>query len=82
MKQEWKSFIESLPVKSIFLHKDEFENRYHLQVSLPAIFISENEAIKEIISKPELESCQSLQDLKKMVKEKLEKNVQHHHPDL
>ena len=32
IKQEWKSFIESLPVKAVFLYKDEFEKEFKSQV--------------------------------------------------
>ena len=78
-KQEWKSFIEGLPAEAVFLHKDDFEKRYKTKVDLPAVFISSREAIKEIITKQKLESCQSLEELKNLVTEKLQGHVQHHH---
>jgi hypothetical protein len=82
VKQEWKSFIQGLPVKSIFLHKDEFEKRFKIQVGLPAIFMATNSDIEKIIDKREIESSHSLEELKKLVVQKLETYVQHHHSNL
>jgi len=82
MKQEWKSFIESLPVETIFFHRDEFQKRYKMQVALPAAFLYKNKAISEIISKHEIESCKSLAALKTLVRQKIEEHVQHHHPNI
>ena len=79
VKQEWKSFIETLPVKTIFLHKDEFKNQYKMNTALPAVFLQSNDIVKEFISKQEIENCRSLDDLKKLVIQKLEGRAQHHH---
>ena len=81
-KQEWKSFIQGLPVKSRFLHKDEFEKRFKIKADLPAIFMETNSRVEEIINKREIESSHSLQELKNLVALKLETNVQHHHTNL
>ena len=82
IKQEWKSFIENLPVQTLFLYKDEFEKQYRIETDLPTAFISANGAIREIITRQEIESCQSLDELRNIVTEKLKKNVQHYHPNL
>ncbi len=82
VKQEWKSFIETLPVKAAFLHKDEFEKRYQLKTDLPAVFISKNGALTVMINRQEIDSCQSLKELKNSVAQKLEQHVQHHHSDI
>jgi hypothetical protein len=81
-KQEWKTFIKTLPVKSIFLHKNEFAKQYKMDIVLPAIFFLSDGSIKEMIPKQQLESCQSLQELKTLVIQKLEDYVQHHHSHL
>lgn len=49
-----------------------FIKQYKIEPALPAVFISKNGATKEIISKHEIENCQSLEELKKIVKHKIE----------
>lgn len=82
IKQEWKSFIKGLPIKTTFLHKDEFEKRYKTEAALPAVFVSTDGTIKELITNTEIESCQSLGELQKLVTKKMEEYVQHYHPNL
>jgi hypothetical protein len=82
IKQEWTSFIEGLSIKTIFLHKDKFEKLYKIQPALPAGFIAKNGTIEEIISKQEIESCQSLEELKTLVKQKIKEHVQHYHSNI
>ena len=79
VKQEWKSFIETLPVKALFLHKDEFKKQYKMDTALPAVFLQSGGTIKEFISRPEIENCRSLDELKKLVIQKLEDYAQHHY---
>ena len=38
IKQEWKSFIEELAIKTVFLHKDEFEKQYKIQAASTSNF--------------------------------------------
>jgi hypothetical protein len=82
MKKDWKSFLESLPVEIVFLHKDEFEKQYKIQPDLPAIFISRDESIEQIVTKQEIEDCQSPEDLKTVLNEKLKGHVQHYHSNI
>ena len=82
MKNEWKLFIESLDIETAFLHKNEFIKLYHLQTNLPAVFIKENNAISQLISKEEIDSCATLQRLKNLVPSKLALHDQHHHSNI
>ncbi len=82
VRQDWKSFVEALPIEAQFLHKDEFEKTYKQQADLPVILISENGAIGEFASKQEIRDCTSLNDLKALVTEKLKQHVQHHHSNI
>ena len=82
MKQEWKSFIESLSLTTSFLHNDEFEKQYKMNAALPAVFLSKANSINELITKQEIESCQSLADLKTLIENKLKPHVQHHHSNI
>ncbi len=79
VKQEWKSFTERLPIKAVFLYKDEFEKQYKIQSPLPAVFIGMDGIVKVLISKQEIESCKSLGELIELVNQKIQTNVQHHH---
>lgn len=79
VKQEWKSFTENLSIKAVFFHKDEFEKQYKIQSPLPVVFISMDGIVKALISKQEIESCKFLEELKELVNQKIQTNVQHHH---
>ena len=82
MKQEWKSFIESLPVSTVFLHKDEFEKKYREQDLLPAVFLEKNGNLQPLISKKEIEACTSLEELMDLVERKINHDAQRNHTNL
>ncbi|MEO5892326.1 MAG: hypothetical protein ABIQ31_18910 [Ferruginibacter sp.] len=82
MKQEWKTFIEGLPLKTVFLHKDEFKKKYKSESIFPSVFIIENETINVLITKEEIISCKSLEEMKNLVTEKLKLHDQYHHTDI
>lgn len=82
MKNGWKSFIENLQVQTVFLHKDQFETQYKTYTSLPAIFIIVKDTVKEMITKQEIEVCHTLDELKRLVIEKLKEHVQHHNTNI
>lgn len=67
MKQEWKNFIESLPVQTVFLHKDEFINQYKINVTLPAVFMLNDKLINEVITADEINNCNSLDELQNLI---------------
>jgi len=75
MKQEWNFFIKSLSIKTVFLHKDEFEKQYKIQTALPAVYVTTNATIKEMITKREIDSCRNLEQLKNLVTQKSEAHV-------
>ena len=62
--------MSSLAIKSVFLHKNQFLKKYDLQFDLPAVFLESEKGIKQIISSTELESCTTLDELKKLVQQK------------
>ncbi len=72
MSRDWKNFIASLNRRVVFLHRDELQKIYGIAaVPLPAAF-------KIIDSQPQLwieaekfNRCQTLDDLKQMIKETL-----------
>lgn len=73
MKKDWKEFVNSLPVKVEFLHKDEFLKLYpdRQNTTFPIAFVKEENLLIEFISTNEINKQKSLEDLKTLVKEKL-----------
>jgi len=53
-----------------------------MNADFPSIFIRENNIVNSFISKEEIESCQSLQQLKDLILSKLSKHGQHYYSNL
>lgn len=71
MREEWKSFIASIDCELEFLHRDEWVNQYpDLTYDLPAIFYRKN-SVKLLISAEEIRCCESIDDLKSLINNKL-----------
>lgn len=70
MKHEWKNFVEQLPVDVLFLHKNDFENKYKTSADLPAAFIYESD-LQQLISATEINGCRTLDELEVLVTRKL-----------
>jgi len=73
MKSEWKSFMEMLPVKALFLHKNDFLKKYEINTSFPAVFIEKNGMLKTFLSTENIERCKTLQELIEAISFKLSK---------
>lgn len=73
MKTEWKKFIASLPVKSDFLHKDEFLKTYsdEKMTDFPSVFMYESEKLHRVISAEELNSIRDIDNLKQIILKKI-----------
>lgn len=73
MKGDWKDFINSLPIKAEFLHKDEFLKQFpnKKQSTFPVVFVRENDSLIELISTQEINQAKNLEELKKIVHEKV-----------
>ncbi len=72
-KNEWKAFINTLPLKAEFLHKDEFRKKYpkYAMTFYPAVFKKEDDVLSEFISADEINKQKSLQDLENFVQKKI-----------
>lgn len=68
-KKEWSEFVKSLGVKSIFLHKDEFRNKYpsHFKDPLPAVYYEDRHGTHRLISRGEIEEEHDVAGLKELV---------------
>lgn len=71
VKKDWKKFIDNLPLKTSFYHRDEWKDKYKINDDLPAVFLEENDTVHLLISKDEMNK-QDLNSLKKLIKEKLD----------
>ena len=73
MIKEWRDFIQTLKISVEFLHRDELEEKYQIKdVLLPATFLQSKEGeITLWIQSNEINTCQSLNDLKELVLNKL-----------
>lgn len=73
MKKEWKNFIQRLPYRSIFLHKDEFVALYPQvsNTSFPAIFRLQERDITELVTSNEINKQHTISELEKLVQSKV-----------
>lgn len=66
--QKWKEFRESTNIEMEFLHRDEFEEKYHIELDCPVI-LTGPEPLETVISKKQLEEFKSLDELISAVEE-------------
>ena len=73
MKDEWREFLDALPFEKEFLHRDEFQKQYPELEStkLPAIFISQNNALNLLISAEEINKQKNITGLKDIISAKI-----------
>lgn len=71
MKKEWKEYLETFENPLEFLHADEFEKSYKItDTELPAIFLEIDRGISEIVNNQQINLCQSVDELKKLIEVK------------
>ncbi len=74
MKKDWKTFINNLNIDTEFLHRDEFEKKYHIKnAKYPSAYILDNKHLKLLIAEDEMNSVKSLDEIEVLVLEKLNK---------
>ena len=81
MKRTWKDFTEQLPVKTLFLHSDEFIHRYPQFQSeqLPAIFLEEANSMQVLLPAVSLNGFQDIEELKTALRHQLHAHDLDHH---
>ena len=73
IKSEWKNFIDSIDIPAVFLHKDEFNEKYdEPDAKYPSVYLERNGKLELFISMDEMNSNETLEELIMMVKVKLE----------
>jgi hypothetical protein len=76
MRKGWKQFLETLERPAEFLHADEVVKHYGVSnVPLPAIFEKEGERLELLIDADSINSCRTIDDLQRLVKERLRKSL-------
>ena len=72
MKTDWKLFLDELEIPVEFLHKDEFKSRYpEKEVQFPSAYLVSESNLIPFISKEEMDSLKTLDDLIELVKDKI-----------
>jgi len=70
MRDEWKSFIESLGVECKFIHRDEFLEEYNNRdYPWPAVFVEESGRMDICLESDAINKCSSLEELKTLIRE-------------
>lgn len=69
MKDEWKTFLDTLPFEKEFLHRDEFQKQYPelSEAKLPAIFIFQNNVLHPLASASDINMQKDIEGLKMLI---------------
>ena len=73
-RDQWRNFIESLPVEVAFFHRDEFLERYSKdtgQLSFPCVLMEEGGHYSQLIDRNEISQCDSADCLSALVRQRL-----------
>jgi len=74
MNKDWKRFVSGLPYPVEFLHRDELFKKYHIsEGAFPCAYFRDGGTISLLIKKQDIDKCQSVDELKELVKESLQK---------
>jgi len=72
MKKEWQSFVQTLPIKTKFYHRDMFKKKYSdYKTEFPVALLIENDKFKNFITAGEMGSFGSMQELMDAVTKKI-----------
>lgn len=71
MRDEWKSFIESLGVDCQFIHRDEFIKDHDTpEYTWPVVLINQAGQFGVCLGAEEINACSDLDELKSMIQER------------
>jgi hypothetical protein len=73
MRKEWREFLSKIKLPLTFLHLDDFRKEFKMDDALPAIFIKDtrSDSLKTLINAADLKALTGLEDLKRIINEKL-----------
>jgi hypothetical protein len=73
-RDDWRQFIESLPIDSRFLHRDDFKRQYsnmgHLR--LPVLLLRQGDDVEVLLDHERIAACRSVKELSNMILERLD----------
>lgn len=68
-RRSWKAFIDELPLRAEFLHRDEFERRYPgVPLNPPCAYRIADEGPVEVIGRDSMQRFESLEELEQAVR--------------
>ena len=62
-QKQWKKFRQESDIDMVFLHRDEFEQKYTQKFEYPVILKQDEDELKIAISQAELNQIETLDDL-------------------
>lgn len=72
MKDMWREFVDALPLRVQFLHRDNMAKLYpQLHATFPAAFLRRGSYLTLFLSADEINACGDLDDLMALVEERL-----------
>lgn len=73
MKDEWKTFVASLPYPVSFLHRDEFAKKYPGEKSarLPALFAEDAAGLRMLVPAEEIDKAKNIAEFEELVRKSL-----------
>lgn len=72
-RDEWRQFIELLPVSSEFLHRDDFKQRYPewAHLNLPVLLLLRGNDISVLMDQKRIAACLSVDELSDSIRKQL-----------
>ena len=68
MREEWRAFIDELPLECEFMHRDEFLKAHSsVQDELPAVYTRSNGELRLCVDASKIISCSDLSELKRLI---------------
>lgn len=68
-RSEWKDFISNLGAECEFLHRDEFEKKYHIKdKNYPIIFVKNENSLDVCLDANVINECDDMDKLKDKIK--------------
>lgn len=77
MKSPWKDYLETIPNKKYFLHRDEFLKKFpeYSTIPLPVIFVQNDSNLDVLVSAEEINSTKNLPSMKKLLQDKIQNKI-------
>jgi hypothetical protein len=72
MKEEWREFVDALPLRVQFMHRDHMTQCYPQQKeAFPAVFLRRGSYLSLLLAADEINACEDLGTLMALIRKKL-----------